>query len=115
MSPEMTPATVLDGDIDETAQAQPEVDDSLIPILADNAIEGEERVGEVAEEEAEEETGEAGEDIASEFTQPLPGKKKRSRNKGLMSRGPTALPKNRGNGFEGMVSRSPRLTKLSQY
>ncbi|KAM0261491.1 hypothetical protein ACHAQJ_002172 [Trichoderma viride] len=95
MSPEMTPTSVLGGDVAETAQPQPEIDDSLIPICAKNTLDGEERV----EEGAGEEIGEADDDKPSEFTQPLPAKKK-SKKRGIMSRGPTALPKNRGNGFE---------------
>ncbi|KAL7800252.1 Argonaute siRNA chaperone complex subunit Arb1 domain-containing protein [Trichoderma ceciliae] len=88
---EMTSTMVSDCDVPETAQQQPEIDESLVQINASSTID--------TAEEAAEEAEEVEDDVSRESTQPLLAKKKR-KNKSLASRGPTALPKNRGNGFE---------------
>lgn len=95
----------------EAAQAtQPdtETDDSLIPIFTSTAAEDVEGIEDDDDEDAAGEAGEAGEDNAS---QPVSLMKRKNKSKGIMARGPTALPKNRGNGFEGTISLCLESTK----
>ncbi|KAL7934379.1 Argonaute siRNA chaperone complex subunit Arb1 domain-containing protein [Trichoderma chlorosporum] len=86
-------AAIPDDDGAKSIEPQPEVDDSLISIPTLSATEA----GATAEEEAVEE--DALDDLNELAQLPAPKKKKR-KNKTTANRGPTALPKNRGNGFE---------------
>lgn len=85
-----TSSMARDAGIAETTESQPEIDESLIQIPTSNAITAVE--DDVQEDDQEDPT---------EPAQQQPTGKKKSKRKGLANRGPTALPKNRGSGFEG--------------
>lgn len=102
MSSEITSAAVSGNDAAETAQPDAEIDESLIPIFTNGAIGGDESI----EDDDEDAISEAGEDYSS---QPASLIKRKNKSKGFMARGPTALPKNRGNGFEGTIYTSLEL------
>ncbi|KAF3066219.1 Argonaute-binding protein 1 [Trichoderma lentiforme] len=94
MLPEMDSAAAPDGDGAKAIEPQPEVDESVISIPALSVTEA----GPIAEEE---EANEDALDDAIDAAQPsAPTKKKRKNKKSTAGRGPLALPKNRGNGFE---------------
>ncbi|KAL6901406.1 Argonaute siRNA chaperone complex subunit Arb1 domain-containing protein [Trichoderma evansii] len=93
MSSDITSAAVSGNDAAETAQPDTEIDESLIPIFTDSTTGDDEGT----EDDDEDVTGEDGENNSS---QPVSLIKRKNKNKGFMVRGPTALPKNRGNGFE---------------
>lgn len=101
MSPEVSAAN-SGGDSPRALQPDDEVDDSLVPIFASS------NVTEDAEDAGEDEDGEAAEDSASK---PISVAKRKNKSKALAARGPTALPKNRGNGFEGTSALSVSLRK----
>lgn len=102
MPPEMDPAAVPDGDGAKAIEPQPEVDDSVISIPTLSVAE--------AGAGAEEEEAEADAlDDAVDPAQLSAPKKKRKNKKSTAGRGPTALPRNRGNGFEGTASHLPQL------
>ncbi|KAL7925656.1 Argonaute siRNA chaperone complex subunit Arb1 domain-containing protein [Trichoderma austrokoningii] len=86
-------AIIFGDDSPRTLQLDDEIDDSLIPIFSSSSVAED---GEGAGED-EDEAGEAGEDNAA---QPISVAKRKNKSKALAARGPTALPKNRGNGFE---------------
>ncbi|EHK20818.1 uncharacterized protein TRIVIDRAFT_50337 [Trichoderma virens Gv29-8] len=89
----MAPAAAPDGDGAQIIEPQPEVDESVISIPTLSVTEAE--VGD-EDEEAEED---APDDPIDPARLSAPRKKKR-KSKTTASRGPTALPKYRGNGFE---------------
>lgn len=103
MLPEMDSAAAPDGDGGKAIEPQPDVDDSVISIPSLSVTEARQ----VAEEE------EAVEDAVDDAIDPAqlsaPTKKKRKNKKTTAGRGPLALPKNRGNGFEGMAPPLPQL------
>ncbi|UKZ72151.1 uncharacterized protein TrAtP1_013089 [Trichoderma atroviride] len=70
------------------------VDESLIPIFSSSSCTDD---GGGAEYGDEDEAGEAGQ---SSTPQPISALKRKNKSKGTAARGPTALPRNRGNGFE---------------
>lgn len=106
MSSEMASAAVSGSDSAETAQLDTEMDDSLIPIFTSSSATED---GEGTEEDDNEDgAGEAGGNGAS---QQVSVTKRKNRGRGIMARGPTALPKNRGNGFEGTASQSLNTRK----
>lgn len=107
----MSSTAVPDEDGTKITGTQLEVDDSLIPISAPTATEADEGDDEGVEEDAEEDALDGPPDLA-QLSAP---KKKKRKNKSAASRGPTALPKNRGNGFEGMVSHFSELIKMFRY
>lgn len=77
------------------------VDDSLIPIFPSSTEDGEG----AEDDDGDDEDG-AGEAGQSSTPQPIPALKRKNKSRGTAARGPTALPKNRGNGFEGTASES---------
>ncbi|KAK4069574.1 uncharacterized protein Triagg1_6998 [Trichoderma aggressivum f. europaeum] len=89
MLPEMDSAAAPDGDGGKAMEPQPEVDGSVISIPTLSVTE--------AGEEAEEGGEEADAIDPAQLSAPT---KKRKNKKSTSGRGPTALPKNRGNGFE---------------
>ncbi|KAL7948659.1 Argonaute siRNA chaperone complex subunit Arb1 domain-containing protein [Trichoderma barbatum] len=93
----MASSAAPDGDAAEIIESQPEVDDSLILIPAFGATEAK---GEPTQEDAKEDAEEDTPDGLIDPAQPAAPKKKKKKNKSTADRGPTALPKNRGNGFE---------------
>lgn len=96
MLPEMDSAAAPDGDGGKASEPQPEVDGSVISIPALSLTEA------GAEAEEAEEGADALDDANAPAQLSAPTKKKRRNNKSTAARGPLALPKNRGNGFEGM-------------
>lgn len=102
MLPEMDSAAAPDGDGAKAIEPQPEVDESVISIPALSVTEARP----VAEEE---EADEDALDDAIDAAQSSAPTKKKRKNKTTAARGPLALPKNRGNGFEGMTSHLPKL------
>lgn len=96
MLPEMDSAAAPDGDGGKPIELQPEVDGSVISIPTLSVTE----TG--AEAEDVEEEADALDDATDPAQLSAPTKKKRRNNKSTAARGPLALPKNRGNGFEGM-------------
>lgn len=104
MSSEIASTAGPGDDVAETTQADTEIDDSLIPIFTSSATEDDEGI----EDDDEDAAGEVGENNAS---QPVPVTKRKNKSRGITARGPTALPKNRGNGFEGEKSLSLSFKK----
>ncbi|PNP59040.1 hypothetical protein THARTR1_01288 [Trichoderma harzianum] len=86
----MDSAAVPDGDGGKSIEPQPEVDGSVITIPTLSVTEAE-------EEEAD---ADAVDDAIDPAQLSAPKKRNRRGKKSTASRGPTALPKNRGNGFE---------------
>jgi hypothetical protein len=98
---ETATAEVIGSDAAEMANLDAVIDESLIPIFSSsNVIEDDEGT---EEEHGEHGTGEASINNASQLVSVT---KRKNKSKGTLARGPTALPKNRGNGFEGTASHS---------
>lgn len=102
MLPEMDSAAAPDGHGGKAIEPQAEVDGSVISIPTLSVTE----TG--AEAEDVEEEADALDDATDPAQLSAPTKKKRRNNKSTAARGPLALPKNRGNGFEGMTSHFPK-------
>lgn len=77
------------------------VDESLIPIFSSSSCTDDGR----GAEDGDDEDG-AGEAVQSSTPQPISTLKRKNKSKATAARGPTALPRNRGNGFEGAASES---------
>ncbi|KAH8122178.1 Argonaute siRNA chaperone complex subunit Arb1-domain-containing protein [Trichoderma asperelloides] len=93
MSSEIASTAGPGDDAAEATLPDTEIDDSLIPIFTSIDIQDDQG----SEDYDEDAAGEVGEHNASLS---MPVIKRKNRSKGIMARGPTALPKNRGNGFE---------------
>ncbi|RFU80140.1 hypothetical protein TARUN_2055 [Trichoderma arundinaceum] len=91
---EISPAATSPSEVAEIPQAQPEVDDSLIPICASTAIANEE------EDQEDDQDIVDTEDVFPDAAHHSSSQKRKRKKKSAADRGPTALPKNRGNGFE---------------
>lgn len=104
MSSEIASTAGPGDDAAETTRPDIEIDDSLIPIFTSSATEDDEG----SEDDDEDAAGEVGENNAS---QSVPVIKRKNKSRGIMARGPTALPKNRGNGFEGAKSLTLKFKK----
>lgn len=103
MPPDIDSAAIPDGDGAKAIESQPEVDGSVVSIPTLSVTEAE---AGAAEEEVDED---ALDDAIDPAQLSAPTKKKRKNRKTTVARGPLALPKNRGNGFEGMASHFPQL------
>lgn len=108
-SPSLTASTAPSGDGGaEKIDPDAEIDDSLIPIFSSSSLEEDDEGAEDGDDE--DGAGEAGQNSA---LQPISAAKRKNKSRGTAARGPTALPRNRGNGFEGKASQSPsRQTSL---
>lgn len=104
MSSEIASTAGPGDDAAEATLPDTEIDDSLIPIFTSIDIQDDQG----SEDYDEDAAGEVGEHNASLS---MPVIKRKNRSKGIMARGPTALPKNRGNGFEGAKSLSLKFKK----
>jgi hypothetical protein len=85
----------------ERADLDAEIDDSLIPVFSSSSLEEDDEGAEDGDDE--DGAGEPGQDSAP---QPISAAKRKNKGRGTAARGPTALPRNRGNGFEGKPSQS---------
>lgn len=98
-SPSLTASTASpDNGAAETADLDAEIDDSLIPIFSSSSLTEDDEGAEDGDDE--DGVGEAGQISAP---QPISASKRKNKSRGTAARGPTALPRNRGNGFEGMA------------
>jgi hypothetical protein len=77
------------------------IDDSLIPLFSSSSFTEDDEGAE--DDDDEDGAGEAGQ---SSTLQPISAAKKKNKSMATAARGPTALPRNRGNGFEGTASQS---------
>lgn len=85
----------------EIAYLDAVIDDSLIPLFSSSSFSEDDDGAEDGDDE--DGAGEAGQSSAP---QPISAAKKKNKSRGTAARGPTALPRNRGNGFEGTASQS---------
>ncbi|KAL9468443.1 hypothetical protein ACSS6W_010137 [Trichoderma asperelloides] len=108
MSSEIASTAGPGDDAAEATLPGTEIDDSLIPIFMSIDIQDDQG----SEDYDEDVAGEVGENNASLS---MPVIKRKNKSKGIMARGPTALPKNRGNGFEGAKSLSLKFKKKEYF
>lgn len=102
-SPSLTDSTAPPGDgTAGMANLDAEIDDSLIPIFSSSSLSEDDEGAEDGDDE--DGAGEAGPNSA---LQPIYAAKRKNKGRGTAARGPTALPRNRGNGFEGKAYQSP--------